>query len=128
MESLLRSLRDLGSHFSEAALLRGRLASLEWAQERERLVALILWTLAAAFLLAMAVIVGTFAIAALFWETHRMLALGLIAGGYAVLGFGTLLALVRYLRTAPPLLHQTLNVFQEDAQCRFSAPARTSRN
>lgn len=128
MEPILQSLSRLGSHFGEALRLRGRLASLEWAEERGRLVTVVLWTLGSVFLLAMAIIVGTIAVAAVFWETSPVLALTVIAVLYASIGGLSLLGLLRYLRTAPPFLHQTLSVFQEDTSCRFPDPDLTSQN
>ena len=71
---------------------------------------------AALLFLTLAVLVFTVSIAVAFWPTeNRYLALGLLAGLYAVLGVGLLVA-VRALLYGPPPFSATLEELGRDAE------------
>ena len=100
-------------------LLRTRLEllALEAADEKARLLKLLGMAFAALLFLTLAVLVFTVSIAVAFWPTeNRYLALGLLAGLYAVLGVGLLVAVRQALLYGPPPFSATLEELGRDAE------------
>ncbi|MFG0228094.1 phage holin family protein [Achromobacter sp. 413638] len=100
-------------------LLRTRLEllALEAADEKARLLKLLGMAFAALLFLTLAVLVFTVSIAVAFWPTeNRYLALGLLAGLYAVLGVGLLIAVRQALLYGPPPFSATLEELGRDAE------------
>lgn len=96
---LLAALRRLAA--TGVALLQTRLELLaaEIVEERTRVVRLVVLSVVAGFFLALGVVTLTFFIILLAWDTHRLLAAGLIAAAY--LGIGAVVAVnVRNLARA----------------------------
>ena len=90
---LLDALRAIGVTLNEIVRVRGALFAVELGEEIERRRhALILAGLAAAFL-HMALLLVTLFVVAIFWDTHRVAAIGLAAVLYLACGAG---ALIRY--------------------------------
>lgn len=114
---LFASLGLLSQHLAEAVLLRGRLASAELARERRRLFTLLGWFTAAAFFGMMGVIIATFFVIALFWGSSPVVALGCVAGAYALLAVVALWRLKTILDNLPPILGETLAVLEKDYRC-----------
>ena len=90
---LLDSLRAIGATLNEIVRVRGALFGVELGEEIERRKhALILAGLAAVFL-HMALLLFTLLVVVIFWDTHRVAAIGLVALLYLACGAG---ALIRY--------------------------------
>jgi uncharacterized membrane protein YqjE len=98
------------------ALLRTRIAlvGVELREETRRAIGLLL-ALAIAVLFAGASLVAfAFFVAAAFWDTHPLLALGGITLLYAAIGIGLLLRVRAVLRDAPIPFEATVREFDED--------------
>lgn len=115
-EGLFGSLKVLGATF--AAILQNRLEllSTDIAEERARLGAILLLSLVALFCLGVGVLLLTLLVVVLFWDTHRLAALGtltvlfLAAGGW----IGGL-ALQR-LRSKPRLFEASIAELAKDRE------------
>lgn len=84
---LFRSLRNLLATLVGTVRTRLELLQVELEEEKLRLAGIAVFAIAAAFFLALAVLVFTFFVILLFWDTpHRVLAAGLIALAYAIVG------------------------------------------
>jgi uncharacterized membrane protein YqjE len=83
---LLHSLRTLLATLTVTARTRGELLQVELEEERLRIAGIAIFALAAAFFLALAVVVLTFFLLLLFWDSNRLLAAGLIALAYLIIG------------------------------------------
>ncbi len=84
----LRSLRTLLASLLLAARTRGELLQVELEEEKQRVAGIAAFAVAAAVFLALSVVVLTFFLMLLFWDTHRVMAAGLIAAAYALIGIG----------------------------------------
>ncbi len=85
---LLRSLRTLLASMLLVARTRGELLQVELEEEKLRVAGIAAFAVAAAVFLALAVVVLTFFLMLLFWDTNRVMAAGLIAAAYALIGIG----------------------------------------
>lgn len=83
---LLRSLRTLLANLIGVARARGELLQVELEEEKLRVAGIVLFAVAAAVFLALAVITLTFFLMLLFWDSNRVLAAGLITLAYALIG------------------------------------------
>ena len=83
---LLRSLRILLANLLAVARTRGELLQVELEEEKLRLAGIVIYAVAAAVFLALAVVALTFFVMVLFWDTHRVMAAGVIVLAYAVIG------------------------------------------
>lgn len=83
---LLQSLRNFAATL--VALLQTRLDLLatELEEERLRLAQVLLWGCVALVFLVLGVVMLTFFVVALFWDTHRVLVSGLLAFTYLAIG------------------------------------------
>ena len=106
-----------------ALVTRGELASLELAEARDRAARWLVLALVGAMLLLAALLVGSFWIVSLFWETHRSAAAAVVARAYALAGGGLVAWLLARLREAPPLLQATLAELRQDCDA-LSGTAR----
>lgn len=103
---------------SLVGLLRTRLElfALEAAEEKTRLIKVLGMAFAALIFLTLAVLVFSVTVAVAFWPTEdRYLALGLLAGAYALLGLGLLLAVRRELVSGPVPFAATFEELGRDA-------------
>ncbi len=89
---LLNSLRNRFAAYIGPLQTRLQLLAVELQEEKLRLAEIGVLAAAAGFFLALSVVVFTFFLIVLFWDTHRVLVTGLIAGAYFVLGLGFALA------------------------------------
>ncbi|SAH97588.1 membrane protein [Bordetella ansorpii] len=113
--SLRRSVIGVAS--SLVGLLRTRLElfGLEAAEEKSRLVKLLAMAFGALLFLTLAVLVVTIAIAVAVWPTEqRYMALGCLAGVYALIGVGLLMTVRRLLVHDPSPFAATLDALQQD--------------
>lgn len=112
--SLPASLRGVGAQLLGMAHTRLSLAGVELAEEKDRLLrSLVLAFLGVTLLGAGLLAAGMWAVVAL-WDTHRLLALGVVTLAYLGAGAGLLWHVQRMLRTAPPLLSATLAELERD--------------
>ena len=103
---------------SLVGLLRTRLElfALEAAEEKSRLIKVLGMAFAALLFLTLAVLVFSVTVAVAFWPTeNRYLALGLLAGLYALIGLGLFLAVRRELLSGPVPFAATFEDLGRDA-------------
>jgi uncharacterized membrane protein YqjE len=79
---LLHSIKHLGGTLLAAARTRLEILATEIEEERLRLEQLLLVALAAAFCLAMAVMLAVAFVVIYFWDTHRLLTVGILAAAF----------------------------------------------
>lgn len=115
LKDLRASLSGLVSDVVSAMHTRVELFGLELAEEKSRLMSLAGMALAAFVFLVLSLLVFSLLIAALFWDTeHRYLALGLLAGGYALVGLGLLLRVRHRVTVEPAPFSHTIGELQRD--------------
>lgn len=92
------------------SLLETRLALLgaELREEKLRLLALLLWSLAALILLLVGVVFVAVFLTVLFWDSHRLLMLGIFAALFLGSGFIALANLRRLLTQGSVLFRDSL--------------------
>ena len=89
---LLYSVRHLAQTLFGAAQTRLEILATEIEEERVRLEQLLLVALAAAFCLAMGIVLCAALVVVYYWDTHRLAAVGVLA--VAFLGAGVALGLI----------------------------------
>jgi uncharacterized membrane protein YqjE len=113
-EGLLDSLRNLARTFLAIVQIRIEIFASEIDEERTRLARIALLAAAAAFCLGLAVILLVFFLVVLFWDTDRLLAIGVLAGGFAVGGIAACLGLRTAISKRPKFLSATLAELRKD--------------
>jgi uncharacterized membrane protein YqjE len=110
------ALAQLG--LSSLALLRTRLAlaSLEFDEERELRINDLILVGIAAVAFAFALFAASTLIVVLFWETHRLGVLAVVALVYLLIGLGALWRIDVRRRTRAPPFAATLAEFERDRQ------------
>ena len=106
----------IGATLLAMARTRLELAAVELQEETQRLFGYLAWALAAAFLAAGAVILAVLFVLVLFWDSHRLLAVG---GMTALFALASMLALAKLrtgLASRPPLLGGTLAELRKDME------------
>lgn len=100
------------------AMVRTRLelAAVELQEETHRLLGYLAWGVAAAFFAVVAILLAILFVLVLFWDTHRLLAIGVMAGLFALLGLLAYFKVRGDLVTRPPLMAATLAELRKDAQ------------
>ena len=90
---LLHSIKHLAQTLLGAAQTRLEILATEIKEERVRLEQLLLVALAAAFCLAMGIVLAIALVVLYFWDTHRLLAVGILAAAFLAAGvvFGLIL-------------------------------------
>jgi uncharacterized membrane protein YqjE len=83
---LLHSIKHLAQTLLGAAQTRLEILATEIEEERVRLEQLLLFLLAAAFCLAMGIVLCVALVVLFYWETHRLAAVGLLAAAFLAAG------------------------------------------
>ncbi|HTF14762.1 MAG TPA: phage holin family protein [Burkholderiales bacterium] len=113
-EGLLESLRNLARTSLAIVQTRIEIFASEIDEERTRLARIALLAAAAAFCLGLAVILLVFFLVVLFWDTDRLLAIGALAGVFAVGGIAACLGLRAAISKRPKFLSATLAELRKD--------------
>src|SRR5260370_12438534 len=85
-EGLFESLRNLARTFLAVVQTRIEIFASEIDEERTRLARIAVLAALAALCIALAVILLVFFLVVLFWDTNRLLAIGVLAGDFALGG------------------------------------------
>lgn len=93
---------------------RVELASVELAEERERLKALLVLAIAGAVLATLAVAAASILVVAYFWDTYRYAAIAVLAAAYAVLAALAFSRAASIARRAPTPFAATIAEFEKD--------------
>lgn len=110
------SLRAVITDFAALLHTRVELASTEVEEELERLKQMLLLGAISLFCAGAGVILFTFFIVVIFWDTHRVLALGGFAALYLVLGLATGLVLRRRMAARPRPFSATISELAKDRE------------
>ncbi|MGV3772360.1 MAG: phage holin family protein [Verrucomicrobiales bacterium] len=98
------------------AILRTRveIISTELEEQREWLEQLVIYGVASLFLLSFGLLLLTLFVVMCFWESHRLLVLGIFSGLYLLGGFGAVLAFRSKVRNKPKLFAATADELAKD--------------
>ena len=110
-DSLRRALATL----IEIAHLRLELLGLELEATVQHWLNLLLWSAVALLSALLAILMLLLTVLIAFWDTHRLLAAGLITGLVAGTALTAVLVVRRRMRTHPPLLATTIVELRRDA-------------
>jgi uncharacterized membrane protein YqjE len=111
---LFDSLKGLAASLVGIVQTRLDLLSIELEENRERLLSLLVLMLVALFCLGVGVVLAAILIVVVFWDSNRLLVLGLLAGIFLA-GGATAWGLVLYkIKTKPRLFAATLNELAKD--------------
>jgi uncharacterized membrane protein YqjE len=113
---LLNSLTVLASSLVSIAHTRLELLSTDLEEDREHLLSLVIMSLAALFSLMVGVVLVAILLVVIFWDSHRLLALGSLAGFFLLVGLTTCGFAVRKVKTKPRLFLASLLELFKDSQ------------
>lgn len=111
------SLRRIGE--SSLALLRGRfeLFTVEWQEEKLRLLNLLIWLVLAAAIGVAGVFVAIMTLAFWLWATTGYAGLIVLALAALAVASGIIWAIHRKIQTGPTPFAQTVAEFKKDGEC-----------
>ena len=115
-EGLLESLRNLAKTFVALVQTRIEIFASEIDEERARLAKIAVLAVIAAFCLGLAVVLLVLFVVVVFWDTNRLLAIGVIAGVFALGSLVALLRLRSVITRRPKFLAATLAELRKDAK------------
>lgn len=113
---LLESLTTLAATLVAIAHTRLGLLSADLEEEREHMFSLLLLALAALFFLGVGVVLATILLVVAFWDTHRLLVLGALAGFFLAAGMAAWAFAMYKARTKPRLFAASLAELIKDRQ------------
>jgi uncharacterized membrane protein YqjE len=113
---ILGSARAIFTNLVQVVYTRVELAITELQEERERLFPIIVYAVIALVLLGLGFFFLTILVMLIFWETHRLLVLGLFIAAYFLGGIYCAWQLNRHLAERPRLLSATFQELQKDLQ------------
>lgn len=120
------SLRTLGAACLEIAGIRFELATVEWQEQREYLKKMLLLAAICLLLFSAGLLLLALLIAIVFWDSHRLLAIGAVTGFYLSTGLAVLWLLRNTLNTRPVPFAATVSEFACDVQSLRAHPAMIS--
>jgi uncharacterized membrane protein YqjE len=112
----LSALRSLGATFLALLGTRAELAVLELREEGERRKEMLLLAAVAGLFFALGLLLVALFIVVLFWDTHRLGALGGVTLVYLGIGGLALVRLKEKMRDSPPPFEATLAELAKDAE------------
>lgn len=110
------SLKTLSASLLSIVQTRLELLSTDVAEERERLTAYLTLVLGALFCFGVGVVLLAILIVVVFWDSHRLLALGGLAGLFLAAAAGLAWRAMRKIRTDPRLFDASLAELAKDRQ------------
>lgn len=111
---LFDSLKALAASLVAIAHTRLELLSTELEEERVWLVSTLAWALVALFCAGLAIVLAAAWVVAVFWDTHRLLALGILTGGFFLAAVLAALAVLAKVRAKPRLFAGSLAELAKD--------------
>jgi len=115
-EGLFESLRNLARTSLAIVQTRIEIFASEIDEERARLARIAVLAAIAALCVALVVILAVFFLVVLFWDTDRLLAIGVLAGVFAVGGIAACLGLRAAISQRPKFLSATLAELRKDRE------------
>ena len=115
-KGLLESLSAIATTLVIVAHTRLQLLSTDLEEDRARLFSLVVLYLIAAFCLVVGLVIAIILIVFVLWESHRLLALSLVAGVFLLTGLGICSFAIHKTRTKPILFSASLSELLKDQQ------------
>lgn len=115
-KGLLGSLTAFASTLVDVAHTRLELLSTDLEEDRERLFSLVALYLAAMFFFAVGLVLAAIFLVVAFWETHRLIALGSLAGLFLLAGALAGGFAIRMAKTKPKLFSASLLELLKDKE------------
>lgn len=115
-KGLLSSLAAFASTLVDVVHTRLELLSTDLEEDRERLFSLVVLYLAAMFFFAVGLVLAAIFLVVAFWETHRLIALGSLAGLFLLAGALAGSFAIRMAKTKPKLFSASLLELLRDRQ------------
>jgi len=113
---LFESLKTLSVSLVSIVHTRLELLSTDIAEERDRFTSLLVLVLVALFCLGFGAVLLAMLIVAVFWESHRLVALGGLTGFFLIAGAAVGWLAMHKVRTRPRLFAASLAELSKDRQ------------
>jgi uncharacterized membrane protein YqjE len=111
---LLNALRAIGATLGETVRVRSALLGVELREELERRKGMLVLAVLAVTFLHMAMLLLTLLVAVVFWDTHRVGAVGIMAALYLAFGAAALIRLRIVVAASPAPFAATLGELDRD--------------
>ena len=121
-KGLIESITRLAATLVAIAHTRLDLLATDLETDREHLLSLLMWALAALFCLGVGVLLAVLLLVVAFWDTHRILVLGSLAGLFLAAGGAAGWFVLHIARTRPRLFATSLSELLKDRQQLISRP------
>jgi uncharacterized membrane protein YqjE len=115
-KGLLSSVTTMATTLVAIAHTRLDLLSTDLEEDRQHLLSLLLLALTALFCLGIGVVMMTIMLVAAFWETHRLLMIGFLAGSFLAIGGGIFAFALHKAKSKPRLFSASLLELFKDRQ------------
>ena len=119
---LLESLSTLAATLVAIVHTRVDLLSTDVEEDRAHVLSLLVLALAALFFIGVGVVLAAILLVVAFWDSHRLLALGSLAGFFFAAGVGAGAYALHKARTKPRLFAASLSELLKDRQQLVSRP------
>jgi uncharacterized membrane protein YqjE len=113
---MLGSVRELARTILSIVETRARIAATELEEQAVRLVEIAIWFALAILFFAVALVFFSLLVLIAFWDSHRLLAAGLLAIVYLAVGLAAMLVTRARLRDRPALFSSTLDELGKDLE------------
>jgi uncharacterized membrane protein YqjE len=113
---LLDSLKTLAATLVAVAHTRLDLLASDLEEDRAHFFSLLVLALAALFFLGVGVVLATILLVVGFWDTHRLLVLGLLTGFFLAAGIAAWVIAMRKARSKPKLFAASMSELLKDRQ------------
>lgn len=115
-KGLLDSLKTLAATLVAVAHTRLDLLASDLEEDRAHFFSLLVLALASLFFLGIGVVLATILLVVGFWDTHRLLVLGLLTGFFLAAGIAAWVIALRKARSKPKLFSASLSELLKDRQ------------
>lgn len=113
-EGLIDSLKTLTATLVAMAYNRLHLLSADIEIARERIFSLLMTVIVSLFFLCFGVLLLSIFVVVIFWDTHRLLALGSVTGLFLVVGALLLLKVLKAVKRMPATFEASLSELAKD--------------
>ncbi len=121
-EPLLASIRALARTALAVLQTRLELLATEFEEERARIAEVLVLAVCVAVCFTFAAFLLVLFVVVVFWDSHRLLVIGILAGGFAAAG-GILFAMIRRRADEhPPLFSASINELRKDRDALHEPP------
>lgn len=111
---IVQSLRNLAATLVELLRTRFELLATELEEERIRLLQLLFWATAALFFLGVGILLLTILLVAVFWDSYRITAIGVLAGIFLAAGIGMAIGVRNRMQARSRLFSASLEELERD--------------